>query len=69
MKTMEHDNNEFGIVFKKLDEHLHENQKPGTVDLPSCSVEISFQEYDEIEEIRKLAAEISDPTPRYFTTT
>jgi len=53
----------FKIVFEKLEEAVHQD---GLGDLV---ISVSPEELDEIEELRRFAAELSQPEPASFTTT
>jgi len=58
---------EFDIVFEKLNEILQEAE--GKQSLVVEHVSTSARELDEIEELRRLSAEIQEPDPPSFTTT
>lgn len=54
---------EFDIVFEKLEATLQEANAPLAIEMPSRT------ELDEIDELRRLSAEIHEPDPLSFTTT
>ncbi len=53
-------NQTFEIVFKKLGEAASSNEP---------SVELIFPELDEVDELRRLSMEMSEPEPTYHTST
>lgn len=56
----------YDIVFKKLAEAAPETL---VENLGPTSVGLSSREFDEIDELRRLALELQDPEPQSFTTT
>ena len=54
--------NNYDIVFRKLDELTEQEQE-------ESAKEASARELDEIEELRKFAAELMEPEPVLLTTT
>lgn len=54
----------FDVVFEKLTELTRENEHESSQPTSGSSAEL-----DEIEELRRFAAEIQDPEPPSFTTT
>lgn len=55
---------QFDIVFEKLKLTLQEADAPVVVDLTTTPTEL-----DEIDELRRISAEIQEPDPLSFTTT
>ncbi len=53
-------NQTFEIVFKKLGEAASSNEP---------SVALVFPELDEVDELRRLSMEMSEPEPTYHTST
>lgn len=63
------ENVKFRIVFEKLDQAMAEDKEPGTdalVSGPTLRL-ADVEEAREISELRRLASELSEPEPRYFT--
>lgn len=55
----------YSIVFKKLDEAKQSLEKQSSI----SDIEASCEEMDEIDELRRLVSEISNPKPSSYTTT
>lgn len=55
---------EFDIVFEKLEATLQEADAPLVIEIMPSRTEL-----DEIDELRRLSAEIHEPDPLSFTTT
>lgn len=53
----------FDVVFEKLDEARRADE----TDAPAAALQVL--EYDEIEEVRRFAAELMQPEPATFTST
>lgn len=53
---------DYTIIFKKLSELQAETEHDSTDTLPQ-------EEYDEIDELRRLSMEIQNPEPQSYTTT
>ena len=56
---------DFTIVFKKLEEALDENRKSSD----PRGLDMTREEFTEIDELRQLSLEIEDPDPEFHTTT
>jgi hypothetical protein len=61
----------FEIVFVKLQELVQEEgvpEQPANVVIPASS-DVSVEELDEIDELRRMVMEITDPEFKSYTTT
>ncbi len=62
---MEPKRKDFSIVFKKLEETLIESGRTSDTRGP----DMSREEFNEIDELRRLSLEVEDPEPESHTTT
>lgn len=66
---MKKNKGKYNIVFEKLEE-LYEETSPDTLTEGDISeVQITSDEFEEIDELRRLSAEIAQPTLHYSTRT
>ena len=62
---METKRSDFTILFDKLEEVLEEASQPAK----ARSLDMSREEFAEIDELRRLSLEVEDPEPEFRTTT
>jgi hypothetical protein len=61
--------NRFKIVFEKLEESLRAQEHSNDPDGAPTIEFVSPDEIDEIDELRRLSLELSEPESKYFTST
>ena len=62
--TQDKSEKQYAIVYKKLEEILKKDKA-----VPEAPREMSREEFDEIDELRRLSLEVEDPEPQFHTTT
>lgn len=65
-------NNRFNLVFAKMVAMVEEERSPKSGDVEAVThrnFEVTSEELDEIDELRRIVLDITEPVPMSFTTT